>query len=158
MGYQNPPCTSSFLDRVNDKLLAIKCRLRQEQSLIAAPFNVTANYIIHLRAILLHYSCTIVCNTITITSVQDILFQMETPEMLYSPLIKQSIAEVKHFKAEEIPFSAIMKPFNAQLFLYSTVLLHYSTVIKYWSCLGKYFSTQIFSFPSRIFLCRATIP
>ena len=158
MGYQNPPCTSSFLDRVNDKPLAIKCRLRQEQSLIAAPFNFSANYIIHLRAILLHYSCTIDCITINITSVQDILFHTETPEVLYSPLIKQFIAEVKHFKAEEFPFSAIMKPFNAQLFLYSTVLLHYRTVIKYWSCLGKYFSSQLFSFRSRIFLCRTTIP
>jgi len=158
VGYQNPPCATPVLVRVNDKPLAIKCRLRQEQSFKAPLFNCISTYIIQLWAVLLYYSFQLIHYSIAIINYCTIAFHLITIELLYSPVGKQSSPEVKHFSPEEIPFSAIIKHFKYQVFLYSAVLLYFRTVMKHLNWLGKQFSRQLFSFPSRTFQIRATIP
>lgn len=75
MGYQNPPCTAPFLIRVNDKSLAIKCRLRQEH-----PIN-------HITSIRLHSVSYAVYNVLFY--LKSILFNPTTscqslPDIIYS--------------------------------------------------------------------------
>ena len=158
MGYQNPPCATPVLVRVNDKPLAIKCRLRQEQSFKTPLFNCISTYIIQLRAVLLYYSFQLIHYSIAIINFCTIAFHLITLALLYSPVGKQSSPEVKHFSPEEFPFNDIMKHFQYQVFLYSAVLLYSRTIMKHLNWLGKQFCRQLFSFLSGTFQIRATIP
>ena len=144
MGYQNPLAKTPVLVRVNDKPLAIKCRLGQEHSNTYAPFYRIANYTILLWASLFHCSTSKLLYSIERIHCRVKLFHPATLGFLYSSQMKQYSPEMHQFSFQELHYRAIMKRFNTVMKRFSSVILPYSTVMKHFRTVLFHFRTGLF--------------
>ena len=154
MGYQNPLAKTPVLVRVNDKPLAIKCRLGQEHSNTDAPFYFIANNIILLQAIIWYYtSIKLLCSIVNFHYLAK-LFHPATLTFLYSREIKQYSPEMNQFSFQELHYRAIMKRFSTVMKHFSSVMLPFSTIMKHFRSVLFHFRTGLFNHFPIVKQCR----
>ena len=171
MGYQNPPCTTPVSVRVNDKPLAIKCRLRQEQYpyeillFLSATFLFCWNIIRHIgRGILYYAPKTSYCK------LKLLLFRVKLKQswlklLLYRVKLKQSWPKQLLFRVKQkqswlkqLLFRAKLKQSWLGLLHSQRGILHFLSEMKRCHVEMNYAHITMLSFQLRTIHFRAHIP